>query len=259
MKELSVKDRLALALDVPAAKAKPIIEELGGKVGWIKTNSIVIEAFAQLVHGGENLWEVVIQSKAKVFLDLKFHDIPNTVVNFIKAVKALGGVGMFNLHASGGPEMLKQAVEIIKNIYKDDPDSRPLIIAVTILTSIDQSVYDAVGYRGVVKEGALRLAKLAKEAGCDGVVSSALEAPAIKAECGKEFLSVTPGMRFLEEIDIDKRDQKRLSTPRPAIASGSDILVMGSSLLKGGIAAVEKAYAEIEAGLKDRQATGIAQ
>lgn len=258
MTELSVKDRLALALDVPAAKAKPIIEELGGKVGWIKTNSIVIEAFAQLVHGGENLWKVILKSKARVFFDLKFHDIPNTVVNFIKALKELGGVGMFNLHASGGPEMLKKAVEIINNIYKDDPANRPLIIAVTVLTSIDQAAYDAVGYNGTVKEGALRLAKLAKDAGCDGVVSSALEAPVIKAECGSEFLSVTPGMRFLEEIEVDKRDQKRLSTPRPAIASGSDILVMGSSLLKGGIAAVEKAYVEIEAGLEDRQAAGIA-
>lgn len=238
MRILRLDERLAFALDVPALQAQEQINLLGGKVGWIKTNSV-------FVGGGIEVLKAITDSGSRIFLDLKFHDIPNTLENYANEVGQFGNVGMFNIHASGGRKMMEAVVKKAGETFVN----RPLIIAVTILTSIDEKVFDEIGFHGSISDQVLRLAKLAKDSGCDGVVASPLEAQIIKEKLGDDFIVVTPAIRFFEEA---KDDQARLATPKNAIAGGSDILVMGRSLLKGGVEAVNRAYAEIKDGLKER-------
>lgn len=242
--ELELKDRLAFALDVPPSQAREQIELLGGKVGWVKVNSV-------FVGGG---WDIVkmIQDKGSApFIDLKLHDIPNTVENDIDEITSYMKRGIINVHATGGRKMMTRAAKRLERNCGDDVlVSRPLLIAVTILTSLEQEDFEEVGFSGPISDTVLRLATLAKDCGLDGVVCSAHEASPIKLKLGNYCVTATPGIRFEEEA---KDDQARLATPRKAIANGSDILVMGRSLIKGGLAAVDRALAEIEAGLTDRQ------
>ena len=154
-----------------------------------------------------------------VFLDLKFHDIPNTVAKAVAAAAELG-VWMVNVHASGGPEMMRKAKQALEK-YGDDA---PLLIAVTILTSMDEAELKRLGVDKTPNEQVQFLAKLAKDAGLDGVVCSAQEASVLKSTLGREFKLVTPGIR---PAGSDKGDQKRIMTPREAIDAGSDYLVIG--------------------------------
>ncbi|AIY65563.1 orotidine-5'-phosphate decarboxylase [Pseudoalteromonas piratica] len=154
-----------------------------------------------------------------VFLDLKFHDIPNTVAKAVTAAAELG-VWMVNVHASGGPEMMRKAKEALEK-YGDDA---PLLIAVTILTSMDEAELKRLGVDKTPNEQVQFLAKLAKDSGLDGVVCSAQEASILKQTLGKDFKLVTPGIR---PAGADKGDQKRVMTPREAIDAGSDYLVIG--------------------------------
>jgi orotidine-5'-phosphate decarboxylase len=180
-----------------------------------------------------------VQSGARVFLDLKFHDIPNTVAGAVRAAAA-HGVWMVNVHAAGGPAMCRAAAEAAAKAGS----LRPLVIAVTVLTSLDENDLAAVGLQGPPREAARRLAKLAKDAGLDGVVASAQEAAAIKELCGPEFLVVTPGIRPAGEA---VGDQKRVMTPAAAIAAGSDYLVIGRPITQAPdpAAAAEAIAAEI--------------
>lgn len=249
MKTLELKDRLAFALDVPASEAKNQIDSVAANVGWVKTNSV-------FVGGGLAVPGMIAKAGAKIFLDLKWYDIPNTVANYAaEAVKGIPNLGMFNMHATGGIEMMKRAVEKAKETAETISVARPLAIAITVLTSFDQESFSGVGYAGTISDQALRLAELAKKAGCDGVVASSQEATLIKENLGQDFLVVTPAIRFEEELKTKEgqRDQKRLGTPRGAIAAHSDILVMGSSLIKGGLPAIERAYKEIQLGIEDRE------
>ncbi|MFY8349458.1 orotidine-5'-phosphate decarboxylase [Pseudoalteromonas sp. SSM20] len=154
-----------------------------------------------------------------VFLDLKFHDIPNTVAKAVTAAAELG-VWMVNVHASGGPEMMRKAKEALAK-YGDDA---PLLIAVTILTSMDEAELKRLGVDKTPAEQVQFLAQLAKESGLDGVVCSAQEASVLKSTLGQGFKLVTPGIR---PAGSDKGDQKRVMTPREAIDAGSDYLVIG--------------------------------
>lgn len=154
----------------------------------------------------------------EVFLDLKFHDIPNTVYKAIRVASDLG-VWMVNVHASGGREMLTKARQAI-----EDSQHKPLLIAVTLLTSLSESAVAEIGYQYSLREQALHLAGLSYECGLDGVVCSAHEAAAIKQVTNADFLTVTPGIRLsADKID----DQTRIMTPSVAIASGADYLVIG--------------------------------
>jgi orotidine-5'-phosphate decarboxylase len=157
-----------------------------------------------------------------VFLDLKFHDIPNTVAAACRAAAGLG-VWMVNVHASGGEKMLRAAREAI-DASAPDAAQRPLLIAVTVLTSMTREDLAGIGLDVAPRRQALRLARLAAACGLDGVVCSALEATEIKAACGVDFRCVTPGIR---PAGSDAGDQARVMTPAQAIAAGADDLVIG--------------------------------
>lgn len=155
----------------------------------------------------------------KIFLDLKFHDIPNTVARAC-AVAAEMGIWMLNLHASGGLAMMRAANNAILPFGKE----KPLLIAVTVLTSMNSQQLPEIGIETSVATQVNRLAELTKTAGLDGIVCSALEVPVIKELCGKEFLTVTPGIRLTMD---NNDDQSRIVTPKDAVMMGSDYLVIG--------------------------------
>jgi orotidine-5'-phosphate decarboxylase len=157
----------------------------------------------------------------EVFLDLKFHDIPNTVSGACRAAARLK-VWMLNVHASGGAAMMQAARHAI-----DSESHRPLLIAVTILTSLADADVRAIGFSGTVRENVERLALMAEKAGLDGVVCSAAETPGLRKIVAPAFKLVTPGIRLPED---DKGDQARVVAPRDAIAMGSDYLVIGRSI-----------------------------
>ncbi len=167
---------------------------------------------------GPALIEKLMHRDFEIFLDLKFHDIPNTVAGACKAAARLG-VWMLNVHALGGRAMLEAARDALAHAKQ-----RPLLIAVTVLTSMDAQDLQEVGIDGEPAAAALRLAKLAQLSGLDGVVCSAQEAAMLKRECGMEFCLVTPGIRLSGSI---KDDQQRVMTPATAIAAGADYLVIG--------------------------------
>ncbi len=153
-----------------------------------------------------------------VFADVKFHDIPNTVAGAARAIAGLG-VAMFNVHASGGEAMMRAAADAIAPWTP-----RPLLIAVTVLTSLDDAVLESVGQRAPAAKQVGRLAALAKTSGLDGVVCSAHELATVRAACGPDFLTIVPGIR---PAGAAVGDQKRVMTPKQAVAAGADILVIG--------------------------------
>lgn len=170
-------------------------------------------------HFGPEFVKLVVGKGFDVFLDLKFHDIPNTVAKAVKAAADLG-VWMVNVHASGGRRMMEAA----KAILEPYGDKAPLLIAVTVLTSMDETDLTELGITISPAEQVKRLAVLTKASGLDGVVCSSHEAEALKALLGKSFKLVTPGIR---PAGSEAGDQRRIKTPKQAIESGSDYLVIG--------------------------------
>ncbi|KTD41177.1 orotidine-5'-phosphate decarboxylase [Legionella parisiensis] len=168
---------------------------------------------------GTNFVKQLIKRQFKVFLDLKFHDIPNTVAKACKAGAELG-VWMMNVHASGGMSMMQAARKAIDSYGTN----RPLLIAVTVLTSFDQVELTSIGVDVPVINQVKNLAILTKESGLDGVVCSAQEVKIIKSACNDQFITVTPGIRLTSNSNDD---QSRVMTPKQAIAEGSDFLVVG--------------------------------
>jgi orotidine-5'-phosphate decarboxylase len=165
-----------------------------------------------------------------IFLDLKFHDIPNTVAGAILSCAAMPGVQLVNVHALGGQAMLQAAAQAISATQPMGAD-RPRLLAVTILTSMDQKTMREVGLSGTSQARVLKLAQLAKKAGADGVVASVKEARAIRKACGRDFLIVTPGVRPKEKSGAKDDDQARTATPSEAIRAGADFLVVGRPIL----------------------------
>lgn len=168
---------------------------------------------------GPNFVKELVDLGFDVFLDLKFHDIPNTVAKAVIAAAKMG-VWMVNVHASGGFEMMHKAKQALVQFG----DKAPLLIAVTVLTSMDEAELERLGINKSPQEQVMHLAKLTKQAGLDGVVCSAQEAQSLKAALGKDFKLVTPGIR---PAGSDPGDQKRIMTPKEAIEAGSDYLVIG--------------------------------
>ncbi len=205
-------DRICIALDYPNGKeALAAARRFGPRVGWLK---IGLEAF--VAEGPSLVAEVAKISR--VFLDLKFHDIPNTVAGAVVAA-ARSGASLFNVHASGGRAMLEAA----RRALPDGP-ARPKLVAVTLLTSIDAKALADLPIAGQPEGIARRLALLARDCGLDGAVCSPTDLPAIRAACGSDFLTVVPGIR---PVGSATDDQKRIATPREALAAGADILVVG--------------------------------
>jgi len=174
-----------------------------------------------------------------VFLDLKFHDIPNTTSAAVAAAADLG-VWMVNVHASGGEKMMTACRDRLESFGKD----RPLLIAVTVLTSMGPEDLAGIGITDSPEAQVSRLATLTRNCGLDGVVCSAQEAPALKAEQGKDFKLVTPGIR---PLSADKGDQQRIMTPTDAIKAGSDYLVIGRPITQAAdpLAALEAIHSEV--------------
>lgn len=215
----NVRDRIIVALDVDSAgEAAAIVSELNGRVGAFKVGLQLFTA------AGPEFVRELTASGAKVFLDLKFHDIPNTVAK-VSVEAARLGVWMFNVHAFGGSEMMKTAVKEVDAVCEEEGLTRPLVIGVTVLTSSDTETMSEIGVDGDVESQVIRLARLAAKSGLDGVVASPLEVAAVRsAVADTKFLTVTPGIR---PLSATADDQKRVTTVSRALAGGSDYVVIG--------------------------------
>ncbi|HUO89932.1 MAG TPA: orotidine-5'-phosphate decarboxylase [Rhizomicrobium sp.] len=202
-----------VALDVPdVGRAVAIARAVKPYVGGLKIGLEFITAC------GPDGVRTIAALDMPLFADVKFHDIPNTVAAASRELAKLGST-MFNVHASGGERMMRDAAEAARAV-----DPRVMVLGVTVLTSIDDSVIDSVGQRGPAAEQVVRLARLVKKSGLDGVVCSAHEIAGIRKVCGPDFLLVVPGIR---PAGADRADQKRVMTPGEAHRAGADILVIG--------------------------------
>jgi len=218
------RKRLILALDVGSIEeAVNMVEHLRDYVGAFKVGNQLYTA------QGPKVVEAIHGKGGRVFLDLKFHDIPSTVGAAAAAAVKLG-VFMFNLHASGGLEMMRRAIEAAEKAAREAKREKPLIIAVTVLTSLDEvELGEELGVGRSLREHVIHLAKMAQRAGLEGVVASPQEIVDIRAACGQEFLIVTPGVR---PQWATLGDQKRVMTPGEAIAAGADYIVLGRPILQ---------------------------
>jgi len=205
--------RIIVALDYAGAKsALNLVAQLAPDLCRLKVGKELFTA------AGPQLVETLKSKGFGVFLDLKFHDIPTTVAKACEAASRLG-VWMLNVHASGGTTMMQAAREgVVKSGHS------PLLIAVTVLTSMDQATLNQVGVNSGIQDQVLRLAQLTQQAGLDGVVCSAQEAAVLRAALGKEFCLVTPGIR---PADVNADDQSRVVTPVDALRNGASFLVIG--------------------------------
>jgi len=218
-----MKDRVIVALDVNTLKEEErFLDILSPHIQIFK---IGMELFYSC---GAKAIELVRKYDRDIFLDLKFHDIPNTVYGASKIAAKLG-VFMFNVHALGGLDMMKKAVEGAEEESEKLGVARPKILGVTVLTSMDKEAIVKTGINKSPEDQVLNLASLAKEAGLDGVVASPEEIIAVRKSAGKDFLIVTPGVR---PEGSDAGDQKRMATPKEAFQRGADYIVIGRPVTK---------------------------
>ena len=213
---MNVRDRLVVALDVPSAEeALVLVERLAGLTGMFKVGSQLFTA------SGPDLVRGLVARGEKVFLDLKYHDIPNTVAGAVSAACRLG-VSLVDVHALGGKAMMEAAVGAM-------PAMGTRLLAITVLTSHDAAGLDELGVAGEVTDTVRRLARLAHAAEVDGVVASPQEVPIVRDACGKDFLIVTPGIR---PAGARTGDQARSATPAAALKAGADLLVVGRPIIE---------------------------
>jgi orotidine-5'-phosphate decarboxylase len=220
------RSSLIVALDFDSLNtALKFAKPLADLVGMFKIGSQLFTA------AGPTAVKEIAALGPGIFLDLKFHDIPNTVAGAVLSCAAMTGVQLVNVHALGGTSMLHAAAQAISAAQPMGAD-RPRLLAVTVLTSMDQKAIREVGIGGPPKSRVLKLAKLAKTAGVDGVVASVQEARGIRKACGRDFLIVTPGVRPKEKAKSEAvDDQARTATPTEAIKAGADFLVVGRPIL----------------------------
>jgi len=240
------RDRLILALDVPSLdQAVGWHERMRPFVGWYKVG---LELFS--AHGPAAFERIPAD---RVFLDVKYHDIPNTVRGASRAAAGMG-VWMFNVHAAGGAAMLRAAREGADEGAERAGRRPPLVIAVTVLSSIDQdTLRNQVGVSRPIEEQVVSLARLAQDSGLDGVVASAPEVARIRAACGKDFVIMTPGIR---PSGAEKGDQKRVMTPAEAVNAGSTYLGIGRPVTAAPDpeAAIRAILDEVAAAIAERGA-----
>ena len=204
-------NRIIIPLDMEYTSAVSIADKLDPKICRLKVGNQLFTS------SGPKILKTLHDKGFEIFLDLKFHDIPNTVYESVRSAANLG-VWMINVHASGGSKMLDASKKALEGF-----DKPPLLVGVTILTSISEEILTEIGLNNLDKQ-VKRLTKLAQRSGLDGVVCAASDASKVKQTCGESFLTVTPGIR---PKDADLNDQSRTSTPKEAIANGSDFLVIG--------------------------------
>jgi orotidine-5'-phosphate decarboxylase len=243
---VNAADRVLLALDVPGeTAADAIVARVGPEARGVKVGKQLFLA------AGPGLVRRLVESGRRVFLDLKFHDIPNTVAGATREAVKLG-VAFLDVHAAGGREMMRAAADAASDEATRLGSTRPKLLAVTVLTSLDAEALRETGVGSDLEAQVLRLARLAREAGMDGVVASPREIAAIRKELGGDFLIVTPGIRAGGVRD----DQKRTLTAREAILAGADYLVMGRPVLLAADPAAAFAAVVAEIGEAIEHAAG---
>ena len=239
MSQTVAKQRLIVALDVDTFDdARSLISALGGSVGWFKIGPVLF------MREGPRVCELVRTSGARLFLDLKFHDIPNTVQGAVKGALAMGA-DMITLHASGGPTMLSAARAAAEQAGRPEA----ILVAVTVLTHLSPAEFNATfASTRPVEESVVALARVAREGNMSGVVASAKELPAIKRAMGSDFVVVTPGIRL---PDAKQDDQTRVVTPEQAIRDGADYLVVGRPIIaaKDPVAACHDVLARMQSAV----------
>ncbi len=243
--QIPANERLIVALDVPSyAEAEKLIKDISGPVKYFKVGSQLFTAC------GPKIVELIKAQGGKIFLDLKFHDIPNTVAKAAVSAVELG-VDMFNLHSMGGFEMMEEAGSAAIEACARFKKPKPVILGVTVLTSFDEATFsDVLGAPGRgIPEQVLHLARLTKSAGLDGVVASPQEIELLRKNMPEDFVILTPGIR---PLDAEAGDQKRFLTPGQAIALGADYLVVGRPITgaKDRNAAANNIQKEIQDALK---------
>ncbi len=219
-----MKDCLIVAVDkTDKSEVTQLVQHLGDEILWYKVG---MELY---YNQGNDLVKELLAANKKVFLDLKFHDIPNTVEQASRAATRMG-ISMFNVHVAGGMQMLRQAKEGSLEEAQKQGQQPPMVLGMTILTSLSQAVFNhEVGFSGTIRHKVLHWAVLAQKAGLDGVVASAQEAEGIKRECGTDFKIITPGIRPAGSA-LD--DQSRVMDPATALIAGSDFLVVGRPITR---------------------------
>jgi orotidine-5'-phosphate decarboxylase len=234
-----MNDKLIIALDVDSAtEARALWSKLRGHAGMFKIGSQLFTA------AGPSFVREIVGAGGRVFLDLKFHDIPNTVAGACREAVRLG-VALFNVHAAGGGEMLRRAAAATAETAAREGLPRPRLIAVTVLTSSDAATLAEIGVADMPAAQVTRLARLAAECGLDGVVASPHEIAPVRAAVPRpDFVIVTPGVR---PRAIAHDDQKRVLTPAEAVRAGADYLVVGRAILNAPdpLRAAEEISAEI--------------
>jgi orotidine-5'-phosphate decarboxylase len=238
------RSSLIVALDFDSlSTALKFAEKVADLVGMYKIGSQLFTT------AGPEAVRQVSKLGAGIFLDLKYHDIPNTVAGAVLASAALPSVQLINVHALGGTVMMRAAAQAVSAGVPMGAD-RPRLLAVTVLTSMDQKAMREVGLGGPPNTRAVKLARMAQKSGVDGVVASVQEAKAIRKACGRDFLIVTPGVRPKDKsAERSKDDHARTATPREAIRAGADFIVVGRPIFAASDprAAVQEIVEEIAA------------
>ena len=217
-------DKLLVALDVDSSgRAHELASGLRGVAGGFKVGSRLFTL------EGPALVRQLTDAGARVFLDLKFHDIPNTVAQAVEAA-AQTGAWMINVHASGGVPMMQAAARAAADAAAREGRRRPIVIGVTVLTSMDDATLESIGVQRTLLEQVVTLARMAQDAGLDGVVASPQETAAIRAACGSDFSIVTPGIRGAS-AGTAKNDQSRTMGPADAIRAGASYIVVGRPII----------------------------
>src|SRR2546421_3450881 len=241
-----MNDKLIIALDVESAtEAREWFDKLRGHAGMFKVGAQLVRA------AGPSIVREIVGAGGRVFLDLKFHDIPNTVANACREAVRLG-VTLCNVHAAGGSEMLRRALAATIETAEREGLSRPKLLAVTVLTSTDQATLREIGVSEQLETQVTRLARLAAACGLDGVVASPHEiAPVRSAVERRDFLIVTPGVR---PRGVVHNDQKRVLTPAEAVRAGADYLVIGRAILNAPdpLPAIEEISAEMTRAAEEK-------
>lgn len=239
--QLSAKEKLIIALDVDTTKkAFDLVKELHSVAGMFKIGSTLFTS------AGPQIVRDIIARDSKVFLDLKFHDIPHQVAGAARSAAELG-VSLFTIHASGGSEMMRRAVDSVNEVAAKG-GVRARVLAISVLTSIDATILSKIGVSSSPSESVMRLVRLAEDSGVDGVVASPQEIKTIRAIVSSpEFLVVTPGIRPSTNEPAGE-DQKRVATPGAAIAAGASYLVVGRPITgaPNPVAAATQIVAEMQ-------------